>query len=66
MRPPPSGTALKAYAFGEIFKWATSAAGFPVDALSPRVRPPMAATAAQAICDRDTGLDHLEYDRRSL
>ena len=51
-------------AFGALFDWKISVAEFPIDALSP---PGAAARGrscgAQAIRDRDAGLDHTEYYR---
>jgi hypothetical protein len=55
----------RARALGKIFGWKISDAGFRLDAFSP---PGAAARGrscgAQAIRDRDAGLDHIEYYRQ--
>ena len=54
----------RARAFGAIFDWKISVAGFSLDALSPRgAAARRRSGGAQAIRDRDAGLDHLEYYR---
>lgn len=54
----------RARALGEIFDWKISAAGFSVDALSPRDAAARGCGGGpQAIRDRDAGFDHLEYYR---
>ena len=54
----------RARAFGDIFNWKISAAGFRIDALSPSDAAARGSSCgAQATRERDAGLDHLEYYR---
>ena len=71
-RPAPEARAAfnrakreeRARAFGALFDWKISVAGFPIDALSPRDAAARGRSCGgQAIRDRDAGLDHTEYYR---
>jgi hypothetical protein len=54
----------RARAFGDIFGWKISVAGFRLDVLSPLNAPARGCNGGdQAILDREAGLDHLEYYR---